>query len=171
MARYYIGLDKFILCECKIQQSINLHAFECHAVVHSSCCRFQPACLSSLLYHWGDGFVAIRQREDQVCGNIYVSFVSTPLRWWDPPHRRQNSRPRFSMLLSASFLATASAVTAIHGLALLRGGMTTCASRSALSHTLPGSGLHHTPQRKHVGNARLSPIPFDQRQKLKLQGV
>ncbi len=28
-----------------------------------------------------------------------------------------------------------------------------------------------TPQRKHVGNARLSPIAFNQRQKLKLQGV
>ena len=49
-------------------------------------------------------------------------FVSTRLRRRYPLHRRQSARPRYFDARRASFRATASAVTAFHGLAFLRGG-------------------------------------------------
>jgi hypothetical protein len=50
-----------------------------------------------------------------------------------PLRRRQIARPRYFDVRSASFRATAPAVTVFHGLAFLRGGMTAWAPRSAIA--------------------------------------
>ena len=48
-------------------------------------------------------------------------FVSTRLRRWYPPHRRQMARPRSFDACSASYRATAPAGTVFHGWGVLAG--------------------------------------------------
>ena len=60
-------------------------------------------------------------------------LLSTRLRRWYPDHCRQMERPRYFEARRASFRANAPGLVGFHGLAFLRGGMTTAAFRAAIA--------------------------------------